>query len=100
MWRGWAKAHDDSLVYLIRPQQERLRDREPQSLRGLEIDDQLELRCLLHRQIGGLGAVQELDDKCCRSPVQIRDIDAEGHEATEGHRLAEDENRGYPEPRR
>jgi len=32
---------------LIRPQPQRLRDRQPEPLRGLEIDDQLELRGLL-----------------------------------------------------
>jgi hypothetical protein len=33
-------------------------DREPQGLGGFEIDDQLELRRLLHGQVGGLGAFQ------------------------------------------
>src|SRR5262245_65611176 len=45
---------------LVRSGQDRLRDREPQRLRGLEIDDQLELRGLLHREIGGLGSFQNL----------------------------------------
>ena len=34
---------------LVRPQQQRLRDREAQRLRGLEVDNQLELDRLLDR---------------------------------------------------
>src|SRR5712691_6505204 len=45
---------------LIRAQQQGLRDRQAERLRGLEVDDQLELGRLLHRQVGGLGALQDL----------------------------------------
>jgi hypothetical protein len=40
---------------LVRPLQQRLRDCEAERLRGLEVDDQLELRRLLHGQVAGLG---------------------------------------------
>ena len=36
-----------SLNHLVRPQQQRLRDREPERLRGLEVYHQLELRRIL-----------------------------------------------------
>ena len=36
------------------------RDREAERLGGLEIDDQLEFGRLLDRQIGGLGALEDL----------------------------------------
>src|SRR5215467_9040604 len=49
-----------SFYYLIRPQQERWRDVESQSLRSLEIDHQLELRGLLDRQVGGFRSLQNL----------------------------------------
>ena len=42
-----------SLDHLIRPLQERRRDREAEGLGGLEVDHELELRRLLHRQITG-----------------------------------------------
>src|SRR5439155_22135231 len=48
----------DSFNDLIRPQQERWRDREAERLRGLHIEDQLELRRLLDREVGGLGALE------------------------------------------
>src|SRR5262245_41397108 len=47
---------------LIRPGKERLRNRESEGLRGLEVDDQLELCWLRYREIGGLGAFQDLAD--------------------------------------
>jgi hypothetical protein len=40
--------------HLVGPGEERLRDREAERLRGAEIDDQLDLRGLLNRQIGRL----------------------------------------------
>ena len=46
------------LDHLIRPRQHVRRNRQADLFRGLQIDDELELRRLLHRQIGGLGAFQ------------------------------------------
>ena len=46
--------------HLIRPPQDILWNRETDLLGGLEIEHQLELRRLLHRQIGGLGSLQDL----------------------------------------
>ena len=48
------------LDHVVRPQQERLRDRQPERLGGLEIDDQLKLGGLLNRKIGGLSALKDL----------------------------------------
>jgi len=48
------------LDHLIRPLQERRRERQTEGLGGLEIDDQLELRRLLEGEIGGLGAFRIL----------------------------------------
>src|SRR5438128_12262232 len=45
---------------LIRPPQQRLRNREPERLGGLEVDDQLELGWLLDGKIAGLGALENL----------------------------------------
>jgi hypothetical protein len=50
------------LYYLVRPQQQPLRDRQPERLGGLEVDDQFELRRLLDGQVGGLGAFENLVD--------------------------------------
>ena len=48
------------LDHLIRPLQERRRDRQTEGLGGLEVDDQLERRRLLHWEVGGLGAAENL----------------------------------------
>jgi hypothetical protein len=44
-----------SLDHLIRPLQERRRDRQPESLGGPEVDDEFEVRRLLDGQIRRLG---------------------------------------------
>src|SRR5437763_15498967 len=44
--------------------EERLRHGEAERLGGLEVDDQLEGRRLLDRQIGGLGALEDLSGVC------------------------------------
>jgi hypothetical protein len=44
-----------SLDHLIRPLQQRRRDRQAQGLGRLEVDHELEFRWLLDRQRGGLG---------------------------------------------
>jgi hypothetical protein len=49
-----------SLNDLVRPHQERLGDRQAESLGALEVDDQLELRRLLNGEVGGLGALENL----------------------------------------
>src|SRR5438093_13745502 len=43
-----------SFDHLIRPKKNRLRNREPDLLRGIQINHQLKLRRLLHRQVCGL----------------------------------------------
>ncbi len=44
---------------LIRPQEHRRRDRDPERLSGPEIDHQFELGRLLDGQVGGLGAPED-----------------------------------------
>jgi hypothetical protein len=50
------------LDHLIRPLQERGRDRQAEGLGGLQVDDQLELGRLLDGQVAGLGSFQDLVD--------------------------------------
>ena len=47
-----------SLDHLVRPIQQRLRDRQADLLCRLEIDDELKLRRLLDGQVSGLGAFE------------------------------------------
>ena len=46
--------------HLVRPRQHRRRDRQPEGLGGLEVDDQLELGRLLDGQIPGLRTLENL----------------------------------------
>jgi len=54
-----AGKRDGSLLdQLIRPPQHRRGNGQAEGLRGLEVDDQVELRGLLHGELGGLRALQ------------------------------------------
>jgi hypothetical protein len=54
--RSWPRWSSTALLDdLIRLQQDRLRDRQPERLGGLEVDDQLELLWLLDGEVAGLG---------------------------------------------
>src|SRR5262249_43303577 len=64
-----------------------LRKRQGQSLRGLEIDDQLEFGRLLHGQVAGLGALQDLVDVRGGTPVEITEARPVRHEAPGLHVL-------------
>jgi hypothetical protein len=52
--------------HLLGAQQERFRDRKPERLGGLEIDDQLDFRDLLHRQVSG-GLLERAERLRCLS---------------------------------
>src|SRR5437667_8713987 len=56
---------------LIRPQQQRARDGHAERLRGLEIEDQLELGGLLDGQIGRPGALENFVHVDGGAPEQI-----------------------------
>src|SRR6266850_3568859 len=66
-----SSGHARSFDHLIRAEQERRRDREAQRLGGPQVDHELELRGLLDRQVGRLGAFEDLVYVRCRAPVQI-----------------------------
>src|SRR5262249_19456119 len=48
-----------SLDHLVGAAEQRERNGEPERPGSLEIDDQLDLRCLLHRQVGRLLALKD-----------------------------------------
>src|SRR5438128_7777104 len=74
--RAWKSLND-----LIRPPQQRLRNRQPERLGGLEVDDQLELGWLLDGEIGGSRALQDLVDIDGTASVEIGRIRGVAHQA-------------------
>ena len=59
-----------SLNHLVRALQQRLRDGDAERLCGLQVDHQLELGGLLHRDIAGPGALENLVDEAgCPAPM-------------------------------
>ena len=62
------------LDHLVRQHEEVRRYREPQGLRRLEVEHQLERHRLLYGEIGGLGALEDLIHVCGSAPVPIHNV--------------------------
>src|SRR5262245_14618554 len=77
-----------SLDDLIRPRQQRRRDCQPESLGGLEIDDQLELGGLLDGEITGLGPLKDLVYVGGGAPMGVGEARAERDEPPGVNELA------------
>jgi len=69
-----------SLDHLIRLVDYRLPNGQADLLRGLQVDDQLELHRLLHRQVSRLGAFQYFVHVESDTPVQIVKIGSISHD--------------------
>ena len=63
-----------SLDHLIRPQQERLGDRQAKGFGRLEVDDQFERGGSLERQVSRFRALENLVDKDGPASQQIRTV--------------------------
>ena len=59
------------LNHVIRLQQQRWGDRKTERFGGFEIDYQLKLRGLLHGDVGGLGALENLVDEGRRPTIDV-----------------------------
>src|SRR5262249_14541140 len=73
---------------------------EAERLGGLYIDGQLDLRGLLHREVGGLLALENTIDVASCAPIQICDVGSVGDQATapdeEGERIDDDDFASRP----
>jgi len=72
----------------IRTHQHVRRDRQANLLRGLEVDYELKLHRLLHRQVGGLSAFQNLVYVSRAAASQIGSADTVSHKTSSFHRFA------------
>ena len=70
-----------SLNHLIRPREQFRRECQSDLLRRLQVDDELKLRRLLHRQISRFGAFQDLVHVNSRAPIEVIVVRPVGHEA-------------------
>src|SRR5205809_704757 len=73
--------HCGLLDHLVRPQQHRLWDGQPENLRSSEVDHQLELRRLLDGEVGRLGALEDLVYVGGRAPEHVTNAWPVRHEA-------------------
>src|SRR5206468_2209126 len=64
----------------VRSNKHLLRNRQTDLFGGLQVDDELKLRRLFHREIGGLGAFQYLVDVRSGAPIMIQGVDSVGDE--------------------
>src|SRR5437867_5093974 len=71
-----------SLDHLVCAQQQRLRDREPERLGGLEVDHELELGRLFHRKLAGLRALEDLVDEACEPEIKVGIVHRVGYQST------------------
>src|SRR5437870_11193977 len=76
---------EPSSDYLVRPEQNRLRNRYADLLCRLQVEDQLELRRLLDRQIGGLGTFQNFVNVGGGAPEQFGTVRSICHKTTKVH---------------
>src|SRR5215813_5476583 len=69
------------LDHLIRPRQQRWRDGQAEGLGGLEVDDELELRGLLDRQVRWLGSLEDPIDVGGYTSVDLSVVGAIAHKS-------------------
>ena len=81
---------------LVRPLEQRLRDRQAQRLGRLEVDHELPFCRLLDREIGGLDALQDLVREGGRSAEQIQEVRRIGHKTSGLSILSLREHCGQP----
>jgi hypothetical protein len=88
-----------SANHLVRLEEHGRRNGEAERLGGLEVDHQLELRGLLHREVGGLGALEDLVHIGGRASPRIRQARPIGHEAPSVYIHSPGVHCGQPERR-
>src|SRR5262245_36565036 len=68
--------------HLVRPRQQRRRDGQSESLGGLQVDDQLELRRLLDGKLARLGALEDLVYVGSRTTEVVALVDPVGQQTS------------------
>src|SRR5215472_9144959 len=90
----------DSFNHLSGERAQRKRDRNPERLRGLEVDDQVELSRLLHRQLSRLLTLEDTPGVGADQAVLVGDAAPIAHQRAGSGKLAKLINRRHPMPKR
>src|SRR4030095_15113389 len=83
--RKYKIENPNSFDHFIRPRQHIRRNRQADLLGSFQIDNELELFWLLHRQIAGLGTFQNLVHVSSSAPEQVGQARAVGHKPAVFH---------------
>src|SRR5262249_21737084 len=75
--------------YLVGEVEQPVRNLEAERLCSLEVDDEVEFDRLFHRQVGGVGALQNLMHVAGGLPEQVGQACAVGHQSPRTHVLAQ-----------
>src|SRR6185369_737261 len=84
----WAKSRHRLFDHLVGASEERRRHREAKCLGRFEIDHQLVLGWLLHRQVGWLLALEDTIDIRGAAPPQVGIVNSVGNQASARHKEA------------
>jgi hypothetical protein len=82
--------------HFICPLQHVDRNGQANLFRGLKVDDEFKLRRLLHRQISGLGAFQDLVDVNSSPPIEVFEVRPLRHETAGFHKVILKVNSRHP----
>src|ERR1700738_4318724 len=93
MLRRGGRIAQELLDHLVGDREEPRRKGQAERLGGLEVDSELELGWLLHRQVRGLGALEDLVNVAGGTPKQVNKIYPVGHEAAGCHKFPKSMNR-------
>jgi hypothetical protein len=99
-WPPRSRCHSQSSTllfnHLVGALRQRLRDFQAERLRGVEVDDQLELGGLLDRQLARFRALEDLVHIDRGAPEEITVIRAVAHETASLHGLLQPGHRRQP----
>src|SRR5262250_1107709 len=97
--RSWPRWSGTRLLdHVVCLEEKRLRNGEAEGFRSLEVDDQLELRRLLDRQVAGLRALENLVHVDGGAPPLVAHTGSIGHQAARLNVLSDSADRREPVP--